>query len=162
MRPAAISGRSSADDRQSSTLNQRLAHARRRQFLSDQIRFFNSINRRRARLSTSHGTDELDFELRYHHLQLAGRPIIKGIISMGDSKTPANQGKSYDADRAVLDGREKAYQDALGDGLEIVLGDGAETLADIAEGLNAHNVHGPQGQRWTEEQLETELERLGR
>lgn len=81
---------------------------------------------------------------------------------MGDSKTPANQGKSYDADWEVLDGREKIYRDALGDGLEIVLGAGAETLADIAEGLHAHNVHGPNGQRWTEELLGAELERLGR
>ena len=81
---------------------------------------------------------------------------------MGGSKTLANQGKSYDADWEVLDSQEKAYRDALGDGLEIVLGDGAETLAAIAEGLNAHNVHGPKGQRWTEELLEAELERLGR
>ncbi len=81
---------------------------------------------------------------------------------MGDSETPANQGKSYDADWEILDSREKIYRDALGDGLEIVLGDGAETLAEIADGLHAHNVHGPKGQRWTEELLEAELERLGR
>ncbi len=81
---------------------------------------------------------------------------------MGASNTLSNQGKSYDADWEVLDSREKAYRDALGDGLEIVLGGGAESLADIAEGLNAHNVHGPKGQRWTEELLEAELERLGR
>jgi hypothetical protein len=81
---------------------------------------------------------------------------------MGDTKTLANQGKSYDADWEVLDSREKLYRDALGDGLEMVLGDGAETLADIIKGLNAHNVHGPKGQRWTEERLESELERLGR
>jgi hypothetical protein len=80
---------------------------------------------------------------------------------MGDSKTLANQGKSYDADWEAIDSQEKAYRDALGDGLEIVLGDGAETLAAIAQGLNAHNVHGPKGQRWTEELLEAELERLG-
>ena len=81
---------------------------------------------------------------------------------MGDSKTLANQGKSYDADWEALDGRENAYRDALGDGLEMVLGDGAETLAAIVEGLNAHNVHGPKGQRWTDNLFETELERLGR
>ena len=81
---------------------------------------------------------------------------------MADTKTLANQGKSYDADWEVLDSREKLYRDALGDGLEMVLGDGAETLADIIKGLNAHNVHGPKGQRWTEERLESELERLGR
>ena len=81
---------------------------------------------------------------------------------MADKKTLANQGKSYDADWEILDSRETLYRDALGDGLEMVLGDGAETLADIVKGLNAHNVHGPKGQRWTEERLESELERLGR
>lgn len=72
-----------------------------------------------------------------------------------------NQGKSYDSDWEALDDREKTYRDALGDGLEIVLGDGAETLAAIANGLNAHNVSGPKGQRWTEELLQSELHRLG-
>ncbi len=73
-----------------------------------------------------------------------------------------NQGKSYDADWEVLDPREQAYRDALGDGLEIVLGAGADNLAAIAEGLNAHNVHGPKGQRWSEDLIESELERVGR
>ena len=73
-----------------------------------------------------------------------------------------NQGKSYNADWEVLDPREQSYRDAFGDGLEIVLGDGADTLAAIAEGLNARNIHGPRGQRWTEPLLEAELERVGR
>ncbi len=73
----------------------------------------------------------------------------------------ANQGKSYDADWEALDDREQAYRDALGDGLELVLGDGAGTLARISDGLNAHKVHGPRGQRWTEALLAAELERLG-
>ncbi len=81
---------------------------------------------------------------------------------MGDPATPENQGKSYDAEWENLDPREQDYRDALGDGLEIVLGNGADTLAAVAEGLNTHNVHGPKGQRWTEELLEAELERIGR
>ena len=81
---------------------------------------------------------------------------------MADAPVIENQGKSYDADWEVLDTREQAYRDALGDGFEIVLGSGAETLSAIVEGLNAHNVHGPQGQRWTEEILEAELERVAR
>ena len=80
---------------------------------------------------------------------------------MGDTAISANQGKSYDSDWEALNGREQAYRDALGDGLELVLGDGAETLAQISERLNAHNVHGPRGQRWTEALLGAELERLG-
>lgn len=81
---------------------------------------------------------------------------------MGDVSNQANQGKSYDADWEILDPREQDYRDALGDGLEILLGDGADTLTALVEGLNARNVHGPKGQRWTEELLETELERIAR
>ncbi len=81
---------------------------------------------------------------------------------MGDVSNLANQGRSYDSDWEILDPREQAYRDALGDGLEIVLGGGVDTLAALVEGLNARNVHGPKGQRWTEELLETELERMAR
>jgi len=81
---------------------------------------------------------------------------------MADVSHSENQGKSYDADWEILDPREQDYRDALGDGLEIALGDGADTLAALVEGLNAHNVHGPKGQRWTEELLESELERIAR
>ena len=81
---------------------------------------------------------------------------------MDETPIPPNQGKSYDADWEVLDPREQGYRDALGDGIEVVLGNGVDTLAAIAEGLNARNVHGPKGQRWTEELLESELERIGR
>lgn len=73
-----------------------------------------------------------------------------------------NQGKSYDAEWEVLDSTEQTYQDALGDGLEIVLGNGADTLAAVTDGLNELNVHGPRGQRWTEELLAAELERVAR
>ena len=81
---------------------------------------------------------------------------------MGNAGIIENQGKSYDAGWEALDDREKMYRDALGDGFEIVLGDGAETLADIVKGLNAHSVHGPKGQRWTKQLLESELKRIGR
>ena len=69
-----------------------------------------------------------------------------------------NQGKSYDADWELIDEREKAYRD----GLEIALAADAKTLSAIVEVLNDRNVHGPKGQRWTEELLETELERIAR
>ena len=81
---------------------------------------------------------------------------------MGDLGNPENQGKSYDAEWETHDPDERAYQDALGDGLEVVLGAGADTLAAIIEGLNARDVHGPQGQPWTEALLEAELARLAR
>ncbi len=80
---------------------------------------------------------------------------------MEDMAISANQDKSYDSDWEALDEREAAYRDTLGDGLELVLGEGADTLAGISDGLNAHNVHGPGGQRWTAALLEAELARLG-
>ncbi len=56
----------------------------------------------------------------------------------------------------------KSYQDRLGDGLEHVLSDGADSLAAIARGLNEINVTGPRGERWDEDRLACELRRLGR
>lgn len=79
---------------------------------------------------------------------------------MNDASKIENQGMSYDADWEILDAREQAYRDGLGDGLEIVLGAGADTLTAIADGLNDHNIHGPKGQSWTVELLEFELERV--
>jgi len=53
------------------------------------------------------------------------------------------------------------YENALGDGLEKVLGDGAETLEQLAAGLNACNVRQPDGSDWTKDTLAAELHRLG-
>lgn len=52
-------------------------------------------------------------------------------------------------------------ENALGDALEKVLGGGAETLPQIAEGLNEHNLLAPDGNAWTEQSLAAELHRLG-
>ena len=38
----------------------------------------------------------------------------------------------------------------------------AIALAALVEGLNERNIHGPNGQRWTEKLLEFELERIAR
>jgi hypothetical protein len=55
-----------------------------------------------------------------------------------------------------------AYRNALADGLERVLDKGAETLADVANGLNELSAFGPDGSAWTEATLAAELSRLGR
>lgn len=57
-------------------------------------------------------------------------------------------------------GDRKSYEDRLGDGLEIVLTDGARDLAAIAQGLNAIGVTGPRGERWNEALLAAEFARL--
>ena len=55
---------------------------------------------------------------------------------------------------------QQGYEDALGDGLEAALRDGAETLADVVKALNGLNVHGPNGVMWSEALLTSELRRL--
>lgn len=55
---------------------------------------------------------------------------------------------------------ERDYRNALGDGLEAVLGGGADSLAELVEGLNAKSVGAPNGQAWTEALLSAELRRL--
>lgn len=52
-------------------------------------------------------------------------------------------------------------EDALGDALEEVLEDGADTLQEIADGLNARDMVAPDGSAWSEGSLAAELHRLG-
>ncbi len=56
----------------------------------------------------------------------------------------------------------RSYEDRLGDGLEFVLSNGADSLESIAGGLNEINVSGPRGERWDKDLLASELNRLGR
>jgi hypothetical protein len=55
----------------------------------------------------------------------------------------------------------KAYEDQLGDALEALLGGGAESLEDLAAGLNARGSKMPGGEPWTAASLDAELKRLG-
>jgi hypothetical protein len=67
---------------------------------------------------------------------------------------------NFDPHDYTSDPVEIAYRNALGDGLERVLGGGCETLPELVAGLNAISACGPNGQRWTEELLTAELRRL--
>ncbi|MDE8651525.1 recombinase-like helix-turn-helix domain-containing protein [Novosphingobium album (ex Liu et al. 2023)] len=67
---------------------------------------------------------------------------------------------SFDPHDYNADPVEIAYRNALGDGLERVLGQGADTLADLARGLNAIDVTDRGGKTWTEDSLQDELRRL--
>jgi hypothetical protein len=60
----------------------------------------------------------------------------------------------------IADPLERIYRDALADGLESVLGKGAETLEEIATGLNEASVTARKGELWTAETLEAELRRV--
>ena len=55
----------------------------------------------------------------------------------------------------------QTYEDALGDALEALIRDEVLEIDDLADGLNARNVHGPNGARWDAELLKAELARLG-
>ena len=57
---------------------------------------------------------------------------------------------------------EKAYRNALADGLERVLDKGTDTLVAIVAALNTASVTTKSGGAWTEDTLAAELERLGR
>jgi hypothetical protein len=72
-----------------------------------------------------------------------------------------NRDFGFDPREFNADPVEKVYRDALGDGLEHVLGAGAETIADIVRALNDIGVTTPNGEPWTEESLAIELNRLG-
>jgi hypothetical protein len=53
------------------------------------------------------------------------------------------------------------YENALGDALEKVFGDGAETIEQVVAGLNAINCRAGDGQPWTAASFEAEMARLG-
>lgn len=73
-----------------------------------------------------------------------------------------NRDLGFDPREFNNDPVEKAYRDALGDGLELVLERGADTLADIVKALNDASVTTMSGAPWVEDSLEAELGRLGR
>lgn len=60
----------------------------------------------------------------------------------------------------MTSGHRRSYEDRLGDELEIVLANGADDLAAIAEGLNAIGVTGPRGEYWNGVLLAAEFARL--
>lgn len=53
------------------------------------------------------------------------------------------------------------YENALGDALEAVFEDGAETPEQVVAGLNQHGLRRPDGQAWTAALFEAEMARLG-
>ena len=73
-----------------------------------------------------------------------------------------NRALGFDPREFDEDPVEKAYRDALADGLERILDKGADTLADLVAALNAASVTTKRGGPWTEAALAAELERLGR
>lgn len=54
-----------------------------------------------------------------------------------------------------------SYEDSLGDALEKVFEEGAETLEQVVQGLNALGIRLPDGRPWTPALFETEMARLG-
>jgi hypothetical protein len=73
-----------------------------------------------------------------------------------------NRDLGFDPREFNEDPVEKAYRNALADGLERVLERGADTLPAIVSALNAASVTTKSGGAWTEDTLAAELDRLGR
>jgi hypothetical protein len=73
-----------------------------------------------------------------------------------------NRDLGFDPREFNEDPVEKAYRNALADGLERVLGQGTDTLPAIVAALNAASVTTKSGGAWTEDTLAAELGRLGR
>jgi Recombinase-like helix-turn-helix domain len=55
---------------------------------------------------------------------------------------------------------ELSYRDRLGNGLEALLGNGADSLDDLVKGLNDLSVTSRSGEMWTAERLQAEFHRL--
>ena len=53
------------------------------------------------------------------------------------------------------------YENALGDALEKVFGEGAESLEQVVAGLNGVGFRMPDGKPWTAASFESEMARLG-
>jgi hypothetical protein len=73
-----------------------------------------------------------------------------------------NRDLGFDPREFNEDPVERAYRDALGDGLERVLETGVDTLARLVAALNEASVTTKSGGAWTETTLAAELDRLGR
>ncbi len=73
-----------------------------------------------------------------------------------------NRDLGFDPREFNEDPVEKAYRDALGDGLERVLETGVDTLPRLVAALNEASVTTKSGGAWTEATLAAELDRLGR
>jgi hypothetical protein len=73
-----------------------------------------------------------------------------------------NRDLGFDPREFNEDPIEKAYRDALADGLERILDSGVDALSDLVKALNTASVTTKSGGAWTEATLATELDRLGR
>jgi hypothetical protein len=73
-----------------------------------------------------------------------------------------NRKLGFDPRTFDTDPVEKAYRDALADGLERALERGVVTLEELMHALNKASVTMKDGTPWTEQALAAELARLGR
>ncbi len=72
----------------------------------------------------------------------------------------ASQHLSFNPNVYESDPVELAYRDRLGDGLEKLLGEGADSLEELVTGLNGLGVTSRTGEPWTTAKLELEFQRL--
>lgn len=73
---------------------------------------------------------------------------------------PTSDHLSFNPNVYESDPVECSYRDKLGDGLERLLDDGADTLEELVKGLNDLNITARTGERWIASTLEAEFHRL--
>jgi hypothetical protein len=85
-------------------------------------------------------------------------PCPNNVAGKGQIEEPGQMKNIVWQTRAAA---PSAYENALGDALEVVFGAGAETVEQVVEGLNAHGFRRADGGAWTVAQFEAEMARLG-
>lgn len=86
------------------------------------------------------------------------KPAPNNVAGKGTIEAPGRAPNLIWQNRAAP---PTSYENTLGDALERVFDDGAESLEEVVQGLNAQGIRLPDGRGWTPELFETEMARLG-
>ncbi len=85
-------------------------------------------------------------------------PTPNNVAGKGHIEQPGQMGNIVWQTRATA---PTAYENALGDALVQVFGEGAESLDEVVAGLNRIGLRMPDGGPWTPAGFEAEFHRLG-
>ena len=92
------------------------------------------------------------------HLKPWHTPAPNNVAGKGKIEAPGQAANVVWQTRAVA---PSDYENALGDALEVVFENGAETPEQVVDGLNQQRMRAPDGQAWTVAHFEAEMARLG-
>jgi hypothetical protein len=92
------------------------------------------------------------------HLRPWLTPTPNNVAGKGKIEVPGQMRNIVWQNRAAA---PTDYENALGDALEAVFEQGAQTAEQVAEGLNGIGFRTPDGDAWTAAVFEAEIARLG-